>query len=94
MHPSMGKTSLLALKVLKVSEWDLISVGSSLAQQCLGREGEETARSSRACEFLWLLQVFSLFSAASLASLLERVTHWYQNKTDKRGLQSLLPKCW
>lgn len=52
-----GEAGLIAMKVLKVSEWAVILVDSSLAQQCLGQEGEELVRSSRACEFLCLLQV-------------------------------------
>jgi len=45
------------MKVLEVSQWGLVLADSSLAQQCLGREGAELARSSRACEFLCLPQV-------------------------------------
>ena len=52
-----GEASPVAMKVLRVSEWGLISVDSSLAQQCLGQEEEELARSSGVCEFLCLLHV-------------------------------------
>lgn len=51
-----GEASPVAVKVFEVSEWGLILVDSPLTQQCLGQEGGELARTSRACEFLSLLQ--------------------------------------
>lgn len=82
-----GEARPIAMRGLKLSElktqWALILVSSSLAQQCSEQQrGASTSRAvcvnSSDC-----FKYLCLFSIAKLASLLEIVTHWYQNKTEK-----------